>query len=52
MKTKEATLVAYGKQYAMVPAKQDEEYQEFHEAIEHMNDRQESVGPRWNESRS
>ena len=39
-KTKEATLVANVKQYAMMRAMQHEEYQELHEAIEYMNERQ------------
>ena len=39
MKTKEATLVANVKHYAMMRAIQDEEYQELHEIIECMNER-------------
>ena len=40
-KTKDATLVAHVKQYAMIRAMQDEEYHELHEAIECMNEKQE-----------
>ena len=40
-KTKETTLLANVNQYAMMRAKQHEEYQELHEVIEYMNERQE-----------
>ena len=43
IKTKEVTLEANMKQFAMVRALQDEEYREVHEAIEHMNERQEEL---------
>ena len=43
MKTKEATLVANVKHYAMMRAIQDEEYQELHEIIECMNERRERL---------
>ena len=43
MKTKEATLVANVKQYAMMRAMQNEEYQELHQVIEYMNERQEKL---------
>ena len=39
MKRKKTTRVADVKLYAVVRAKQDEEYQELHEAIEYMNGR-------------
>ena len=43
VKTKEATRVASMKQYAMMRAMQNEEYQELHEVIEYMNERQEKL---------
>ena len=53
MKTKEATLVANVKQYAMMRAMQNEEYQVLHQVIEYMNERQEKAHvPRWNANRS
>ena len=42
-KQREATLVANVKQYAMMRAMQNEEYQEPHEVIEYMNERQEKL---------
>ena len=38
VKTKEATLVANVKQYAVMRAMQNEEYQELHEVIEYMDE--------------
>ena len=43
MKTMDATLVANVKQYAIMRAIQDEEFQELHEIIEYKNDRQERL---------
>ena len=43
MNTKETTLVANVKQYALMLAVQDEEYQELHGAIEYINERQEKL---------
>ena len=40
MKRNQTTLVTNVSRYAVKRAKQDEEYQELHEAIEYMNERQ------------
>ena len=42
IKTKEATLIARVREYAMMRAMQDEEYEVLHEITEYMNERHEN----------